>query len=63
MARLNLLDWDATSPLAYAAMMRTVQLADRVLLLSSTGIADSGSHAQLLQRNPAYRELLGIEHG
>lgn len=28
MARLNLLDWDATSPLAYAAMMRTVQLAD-----------------------------------
>lgn len=28
MARLNLLDWDATSPLAYAAMMRTAQLAD-----------------------------------
>ena len=38
-------------------------LADRVLLLSSTGIADSGSHTQLLHRNPTYRELLGIEHG
>ncbi|MCW7540432.1 helix-turn-helix domain-containing protein [Aquabacterium sp. A7-Y] len=27
-ARLNLLDWDTTSPLAYAAMARTTQLAD-----------------------------------
>jgi len=30
-ARLNLFDWDATSPLAYAAMMRTGQLADPVI--------------------------------
>ncbi len=30
-ARMNLLDWDATSPLAYAAMMRTSQLADPVI--------------------------------
>ena len=30
-ARMNLFDWDATSPLAYAAMMRTSQLADPVI--------------------------------
>ena len=30
-ARLNLFDWDATSPLAYAAMMRTGQLADPII--------------------------------
>ncbi|WP_417776377.1 GlxA family transcriptional regulator [Stutzerimonas xanthomarina] len=30
-ARMNLFDWDATSPLAYAAMMRTGQLADPVI--------------------------------
>lgn len=30
-ARLNLLDWDATSPLAYAAMMRSVQHSDPVI--------------------------------
>ncbi len=29
--RLNLFDWDATSPLAYAAMMRTGQLADPII--------------------------------
>lgn len=31
MARINLLDWDSTSPLAYAAMMRTGQQADPVI--------------------------------
>lgn len=30
-ARINLFDWDATSPLAYAAMMRSGQLADPVI--------------------------------
>ncbi|MCM5679624.1 helix-turn-helix domain-containing protein [Schlegelella sp. S2-27] len=31
LARLNLLDWNATSPLAYAAMTRTGQVADPVI--------------------------------
>lgn len=31
MARINLLDWDSTSPLAYAAMMRTGQQSDPVI--------------------------------
>ncbi|WP_455894255.1 ABC transporter ATP-binding protein [Pseudomonas palmensis] len=56
-------DGHAPTLLLIASKLSTVQLADRVLLLSSTGIADSGSHAQLLHRNPTYRELLGIEHG
>ena len=56
-------DGHAPALMLIASKLSTVQLADRVLLLSSTGIADSGSHAQLLHRNPTYRELLGIEHG
>lgn len=56
-------DGHAPTLLLIASKLSTVQLADRVLLLSSTGIADSGTHAQLLQRNPTYRDLLGIDHG
>lgn len=56
-------DGHAPTLLLIASKLSTVQLADRVLLLSSTGIVDSGSHAQLLQRNPTYRDLLGIDHG
>ena len=53
----------ATTLLLIASKVSTVQRADRVLLLDNGAIADSGTHAQLLQRNPTYRELLGIDHG
>ena len=56
-------DGHAPTLLLIASKLSTVQLADRVLLLSRTGIADSGTHAQLLQRNPTYCDLLGIDHG
>lgn len=53
----------ATTLLLIASKVSTVQRADRVLLLDNGAIADSGTHAQLLQRNPTYRDLLGIDHG
>ncbi|QVM94529.1 ABC transporter ATP-binding protein [Pseudomonas sp. SORT22] len=53
----------ATTLLLIASKVSTVQRADRVLLLDHGAIADSGTHAQLLQRNPTYRDLLGIDHG
>ncbi|PWB33987.1 ABC transporter ATP-binding protein [Pseudomonas sp. SDI] len=53
----------APTLLLISSRLSTLQLADRVLLLDNGRIVDSGSHAQLLQRNPTYRDLLGIEHG
>ncbi|MCQ9425833.1 ABC transporter ATP-binding protein/permease [Pseudomonas sp. LJDD11] len=52
-----------TTLLVISSKLSTVLLADRVLVLDGGQIADSGSHEELLQRNPHYRELLGIEHG
>lgn len=46
--------------LVISSKLSTVLLADRVLLLDKGHIADSGRHAELAERNPAYRELLGI---
>ncbi|MFD2642032.1 ABC transporter ATP-binding protein [Pseudomonas japonica] len=48
--------------LLIASKASTVQRADRVLLLDQGRIVDSGPHRELLRRNPAYRDLLGIEH-
>lgn len=48
--------------LLIASKASTVQRADRVLLLDQGRIVDSGPHEQLCRRNPAYRDLLGIEH-
>jgi ATP-binding cassette, subfamily B, bacterial len=36
----------------------TIALADEVLFLSDGRIADRGSHADLLSRNPAYARLV-----
>jgi ATP-binding cassette subfamily B protein len=36
----------------------TVQLADRVAMLTGGRIAAMGSHSELLATNPAYRSLL-----
>ena len=39
----------------------TIALADRVAILDEGRIVDEGSHAELLRRSPAYRELLALE--
>lgn len=52
----------APTLLLIASKESTVQRADRVLLLDNGRIVDSGPHLELLRRNPAYRDLLGIEH-
>jgi ATP-binding cassette subfamily B protein len=36
----------------------TIALADEVLFLADGRIADHGSHAELLERNPAYARLV-----
>lgn len=43
-ARLNLLDWSTTSPLAYAAMARTAQLADPVIARCQEWAAEHYRH-------------------
>lgn len=53
----------AITLLVISSKLSTILLADRVLMLDGGRIADSGSHQQLLQRNPQYRDLLGIDHG
>jgi ATP-binding cassette subfamily B protein len=50
-----------TTVLLVASKLSTVLLADRVLLLTDGRIADRGSHAELAARNPAYRDLLGVD--
>ncbi|WP_350448259.1 ABC transporter ATP-binding protein [Pseudomonas solani] len=52
-----------TTLLVISSRLSTILLADRVLLLDQGAIADAGTHAELLQRNPIYRDLLGIDHG
>lgn len=52
-----------TTLLIISSKLSTLLLADRVLLLADGHIADSGSHAELVQRNAFYRNLLGVEHG
>lgn len=51
-----------TTVLLIASKLSTVLLADRVLLLADGRIADQGSHEELAARNPAYRDLLGVDH-
>ena len=53
----------ATALLVISSKLSTILLADRVLLLQDGRIADSGRHAQLVERNATYRDLLGIDHG
>ncbi len=47
--------------LLIASKASTVERADRVLLLDQGRIVDSSPHAELLERNAAYRDLLGID--
>jgi ATP-binding cassette subfamily B protein len=51
----------ATTLLLISSKLSTILLADRVLLLADGRISDSGTHAELAQRNALYRELLGVE--
>lgn len=51
------------SVLLVSSKVSTLLQADRVLLLDAGRIADSGTHAELVQRNALYRDLLGIDHG
>ena len=47
-----------TTALVVAHRPSTVQLADRVALLSGGRIADVGTHSELLQRSAEYRHLM-----
>ncbi|MDT4811202.1 putative multidrug export ATP-binding/permease protein [compost metagenome] len=53
----------ATTLLVISSKLSTILLADRVLLLDHGRIADSGTHAELVERNATYRDLLGVDHG
>ena len=55
-------DGQTTTLLIVSSKLSTIQLADRVLVLADGHIADSGTHAELVQRNAFYRDLLGVEH-
>ncbi len=44
--------------LIIAHRLSTISLADRILLLDEGRIADTGTHQELLERNPRYREIL-----
>jgi ATP-binding cassette subfamily B protein len=46
-----------------SSKLSTILLADRVLMLQDGRIAASGTHAELLNTSPDYRDLLGIDHG
>ena len=59
----NIRDLRGTTLLVISSRLSTILLADRVLLLDQGAIADAGTHAELLQHNPVYRDLLGIDHG
>ncbi|WP_223594290.1 ABC transporter ATP-binding protein [Pseudomonas sp. A-R-19] len=53
----------ATTLLVISSKLSTILLADRVLMLQDGRIAASGTHAELLNTSPDYRDLLGIDHG
>lgn len=50
-----------TTTLLIASKLSTILLADRVVLLERGRIAASGTHAELVRDNAAYRELLGLD--
>jgi len=50
-----------TTTLLIASKLSTILLAERVVLLERGRISASGTHAELVRGNAAYRELLGLE--
>jgi ABC-type multidrug transport system fused ATPase/permease subunit len=52
-----------TSLLVISSKLSTILLADRVLLLAGGHIVEQGPHARLAVASPAYRDLMGIDHG
>ncbi len=50
-----------TTTLLIASKLSTILLADRVVMLERGRITASGTHAELVRDNPAYRELLGLD--
>jgi ABC-type multidrug transport system fused ATPase/permease subunit len=53
----------ATTLLVISSKLSTILLADRVLMLQDGHIVANGTHAELLNTHPDYRDLLGIDHG
>ncbi|THV33654.1 ABC transporter ATP-binding protein [Glycomyces buryatensis] len=49
---------DGRTTLVIAHRVSTIRHADRVLFLDGGRLADTGTHTELLERNPAYRALL-----
>jgi len=41
-----------------AHRLSTIALADRVVMMQGGRIADEGTHDELLERNPLYREIV-----
>lgn len=52
----------AQTLLLIASKLSTIRFVDRVLMLDKGRIVASGTHEELAS-NPAYRDLLGVEHG
>jgi len=53
----------ATTLLVISSKLSTILLADRVLMLQTGKIVANGTHSELLNNHPDYRDLLGIDHG
>jgi len=51
-----------TTLLIIASKLSTILLADRVVMLSDGRISAAGTHADLVEHNAAYRDLLGLDH-
>jgi ATP-binding cassette subfamily B protein len=48
--------------LVVAHRLATIRDADRIVVVDGTGIAEQGSHAELLARGGHYRRLHGVQH-
>ncbi len=56
----NLRQQGGMTMLLIASKLSTILLANRVVLLERGRIVASGTHTELMQSSPAYRELLGL---
>jgi thiol reductant ABC exporter CydC subunit len=49
--------------LLIAHRLSTIRTADRVVLLGDGVVLDTGTHDELFERSPSYRDLLAAQHG
>lgn len=47
--------------LVIAHRMRTIEAADKIVVLADGGVAESGTHAELMARNGLYRKMVDLQ--